>query len=262
MEMCLIVFRYNKQAKYPFIFVGNRDEAYERPSQSLHYWEDEPTILAGRDLKQYGTWLGVSRAGRFATLLNHPFTDIQMDAMDEPLSRGQLARSFLAGEDTIGEYLTALKETRHLYEGYHFLFGTFDNLTLYSNGLDRTVHFNKGLHSLSNNELNGLSQFKLERSKRLIEEYLNSQEEPELDHLISIFQDSQIDQTLTSIPEGVSRELAIQNTSMFVKGDFFGTVGTTAMLMDQKGQLLVKEVRYNNKNSVVDQTTKQLNVVL
>lgn len=251
--MCLIASRIKKDAEYPFVFVGNRDEEYARPSKSIHFWEDEPTILAGRDLKHFGTWLGITKTGRFATLLNHPFTDFQLNANKESLSRGKLARDFLTEESTVNEFLSGLKKTRYQYDGYHFLFGTIQNLILYSNTLNREICFDDGIYSLSNSETD-LSQFKLKRSKSFFEDYLTKNEDPRLDDLISLFQDDKTDETITYFPEGVSFESARRNTSMFVKGETFGTVGTTAIIVHKNGDVKVKEVRYNQKNQIIDET--------
>lgn len=48
-----------------------------RPTASADWWEDDPDILAGKDLVRGGTWLGVSRKGRFAFLTN--FREVRSD---------------------------------------------------------------------------------------------------------------------------------------------------------------------------------------
>lgn len=42
-----------------------------RPTQPAHFWPDEPCLLAGRDALRKGTWLGVTKSGRFALLTNY-----------------------------------------------------------------------------------------------------------------------------------------------------------------------------------------------
>ena len=39
---------------------SNRDEFYSRPTESAHWWKG-PQGLAGKDLEQGGTWMGVSK---------------------------------------------------------------------------------------------------------------------------------------------------------------------------------------------------------
>jgi uncharacterized protein with NRDE domain len=46
------------------VLVGNRDEFYARPAAPVRFWEDASCqVLAGRDEKEGGTWLGVTRGG-------------------------------------------------------------------------------------------------------------------------------------------------------------------------------------------------------
>ena len=69
--MCLIVFDW-KPTSYPSLVVAaNRDEVFDRPSQTAHFWKDEPTIYGGRDVVMGGTWLACSTTGRFAAVTNY-----------------------------------------------------------------------------------------------------------------------------------------------------------------------------------------------
>ena len=48
--MCLILFSYRPDSNRPLVVAANRDEVHERATQAAMFWEDAPTILAGRDL--------------------------------------------------------------------------------------------------------------------------------------------------------------------------------------------------------------------
>ena len=91
-QMCLILFAYEIHADYRLVFAANRDEFYQRPTQAVSVWDDAPEIIAGRDLKAGGTWLGMSRKGRLAAITN--YRDPSTEASD-PLSRGTLVARFL-----------------------------------------------------------------------------------------------------------------------------------------------------------------------
>lgn len=251
--MCLIAFRYNKKSNYPFVFVENRDEKYTRPSSSIHFWEDEPSLLAGKDLKKGGTWLGITKSKQIAALLNHPFTDFEPDPEKETLSRGNLVRRFLTEKNSTESFLDELKETKHLYDGYHLLFGTLDNLRMYSNALNRDIRFKEGIHSITNTQ-DDLSQFKLKRSNNLLTSYLKNNKTPDADELAILFKDNQTNKNISDLPEAISREEAIQNTSIFIEGEDFGTVGTTAIVVDKNGKVDVKENRYNNNQQIIEET--------
>ncbi len=68
--MCLIALAWQADARYQLVLAANRDEFRARPSTRLGWWKDHPELLAGRDDSGGGTWLAVSRSGRFAALTN------------------------------------------------------------------------------------------------------------------------------------------------------------------------------------------------
>lgn len=70
--MCIAYIAVGVNADWPLIIAANRDEYHARPSQPAQPWQDEPQILAGRDLQAGGTWLGLTqRRGRLALLTNY-----------------------------------------------------------------------------------------------------------------------------------------------------------------------------------------------
>ena len=70
--MCLIAFAIGTDPAQPLLLAANRDEFFERPTEPLHRWAlpDGTGVVAGRDLRDGGTWLGMSEAGRVAMLTN------------------------------------------------------------------------------------------------------------------------------------------------------------------------------------------------
>lgn len=70
--MCLIAFAIGADPARPLLLAANRDEFFERPTEPLHRWllPDGTAVMAGRDLRDGGTWLGVSETGRVAMLTN------------------------------------------------------------------------------------------------------------------------------------------------------------------------------------------------
>ena len=88
--MCLIVFRWQPASEFPLVLSANRDEFHARPAEAMGWWKDQPALLAGRDLQAGGTWLGVSREGRIATVTN--FRD-NVPAVREQ-SRGDIVTGF------------------------------------------------------------------------------------------------------------------------------------------------------------------------
>ena len=93
--MCLILFAHDIHPQYRLLLAANRDEFYERPTLPLAAWESRPEILAGRDLKGGGTWLGITRSGRLAAVTN--YRDPRLILNQAP-SRGFLVRDAGAGQ--------------------------------------------------------------------------------------------------------------------------------------------------------------------
>jgi uncharacterized protein with NRDE domain len=91
--MCLIAFAIEARPGLPLLLASNRDEFFERPTAALHRWslEGGVEVLAGRDLRDGGTWLGVSSTGRVAMLTNVR----GLDAVSGVRSRGELATRWL-----------------------------------------------------------------------------------------------------------------------------------------------------------------------
>ena len=71
------------------LVAANRDEAFDRPSAPPA--EVEPGVVAGRDLRADGTWLGYNQHGLFVALTNRASP---ASTPDTP-SRGLLAREAL-----------------------------------------------------------------------------------------------------------------------------------------------------------------------
>ncbi|OTA91930.1 hypothetical protein M434DRAFT_75405 [Hypoxylon sp. CO27-5] len=73
--MCIVLIT-TAHPKYALIVANNRDEYILRPTSYPHWWTHKPSgqeILSSRDLyrRERGTWLGVTKSGRFAVLTNY-----------------------------------------------------------------------------------------------------------------------------------------------------------------------------------------------
>ncbi|MCR9142438.1 MAG: NRDE family protein [bacterium] len=104
--MCLIFLAHDCHPDYRLILASNRDEFYARPTESAGFWEDHPGVFGGRDLEQGGTWLGMTRSGRFATVTN--FRDPE-EFTRKGLSRGLLLKDLLTGPLPVADFLARLQ---------------------------------------------------------------------------------------------------------------------------------------------------------
>jgi uncharacterized protein with NRDE domain len=77
------------------VVAANRDEHYDRPSAPPAMINAHPAILAGRDLRAGGTWLGVNEHGLLAGILNRR-SDGEQSPRPGVRSRGLLCLDILA----------------------------------------------------------------------------------------------------------------------------------------------------------------------
>ncbi len=125
---------------------ANRDEFYERPTAPMAWWEGG-RILAGRDLRAGGTWMGVSREGRFAALTNHRNPRLTRAAA---ASRGGLPSAFLEGRDSAAAFLENLRREAGRYNPFNLLLHDGTALLGYESVTHRLRCFEPGLHAVSN----------------------------------------------------------------------------------------------------------------
>ncbi|KVC76704.1 NRDE family protein [Burkholderia ubonensis] len=250
--MCLIAFDWQPDAAAGPVFtlVANRDEFFRRTSAPLSWWEDVPGLLAGRDLEAGGTWLGVSRDGRFAALTNYraPF-DIRAGAP----TRGKLVSDYLGGQPVAPlDYLARLAEHAAVYNGFNLLVGDWKRreLAWFCNraaedaaGVDAPALVPAGVHALSNGRLD-TPWPKVVRKRAELGTLLTNDPTPPLDDLIALMRDPHIaaDDALphTGIP--LERERAL--SAAFIETPEYGTRGTTALRVTMKeGVRLTVEIK-------------------
>lgn len=148
--MCLILFGFQPNNHFKLVVAANRDEFYRRPSRVAGYWPEHPGLLAGKDLQMGGTWLGITRTGRFAAVTNFRETP---SASEPPRSRGDLTTNFLLGEMTPTEYLVEVDARATEYKAFNLLVGDADSLYYYCNRQALIQPVEAGIHGLSNHLL-------------------------------------------------------------------------------------------------------------
>jgi uncharacterized protein with NRDE domain len=149
--MCLIVFAWQVVPGMPLVAAGNRDEFYERPAASAGWWDDHPQVYAGKDLRAGGTWIGVSREGRFAAITN---IRAPSEKRDDAPSRGSLVANYLKGQVSPEEYVEQISRGAHQFNGFNLLVGNRNSLIWYSNRGREDARNGKplapGIYGLSN----------------------------------------------------------------------------------------------------------------
>jgi len=174
--MCLIVLAWRQRKDVPLLLAANRDEFHARPSAAVDFWTDEPGILAGRDLRAGGTWLGLGRGGRFATITN--IRDPDGGARSGRRSRGELVPQFLTSGDAPEPFLRSVAARAHEYQGFNLLVSDGGSLW-YLHGVTGAAprRLAPGLYGLSNAMLD-VPWPKVRRARRALETILHGREAP------------------------------------------------------------------------------------
>lgn len=240
--MCLINFQIQKHPNYKLIITANRDEFYGRPTEKAHFWPDSPSLLAGRDLLQKGTWLGITKEGRFAALTN--IRDLSLEGKDKK-SRGGIVSGFLNSSDSPIDYLGKISEERDIYAGFNILVGNADQLLHYNNIENKITEVEPGTHSLSNDSLN-TPWPKVVKGKERLDEYIMQENTLDPNQLFMLMENDELAPD-SMLPEtGIGKELERSLSASFIKTQDYGTRSSSVLLIDRNHQVSFNERTYNN----------------
>jgi uncharacterized protein with NRDE domain len=223
--MCLVLIAYQPESPFPLVVAANRDELYARPARSAHYWADRPHLLAGRDQSAGGTWLGVTRGGRFATVTNFA----EEVAEDAPRSRGELPTAFLDSDVSAHDYAHHIDGPS--YRGFNLLVWDGDAL-VYTSNRGTTQDLAPGIYGLANAEL-GATWPKVTSGVGALERTLNSG--PTVDDLLGLLLDDTQPPDSELPSRGRPIELERQVAPRFIRGDDYGTRASTAVIIGTDG---------------------------
>lgn len=237
--MCLILLAWKVHPHYPLVVAANRDEFFARPTAPADFWPDAPRVLAGRDLQGGGTWLGVTRAGRFAALTN--YRDPQRVRADAP-SRGELVARFLRGRDTLKEFAAWLETTASACNGFNLVYGDSDELHYFSNCGDQPRRLDAGIYGLSNHLLD-TPWPKVAKGKSSLARAMQAL--PDDAPLMAMLRDDTLAADEELPRTGVSLEWERLLSAAFVRSPAYGTRSSTVLVLDADGLLRFDEVGFD-----------------
>jgi uncharacterized protein with NRDE domain len=235
--MCLIAFAWQPRPPFKLVVAANRDEFYERPTAAAHFWEDAPQLLAGRDLSAGGSWLGVTRDGRFAAVTNYREPGkLRADAR----SRGELVTEFLRAREPPGDYLRTHAGLGDRYNGFNLLVGDGHGLYYWSNRAGAPRRLSPGLYGLSNHQLD-TPWPKVQRAKEGLRLWL-AEGGSCLGDLARVLADSEPapDHLLPATGLGLEWERLL--SAMLIASESYGTRCTTVVTWRQDGRIDFLEV--------------------
>ena len=239
--MCLLAFAFNHHPDTSLAVCSNRDEFYQRPTLPMHWWQDMP-VLAGRDEQQGGTWMGLSRNGRFAAVTN--FRDFSKPGFHEarPKSRGNLVTDFLCSQASAKDWADSVLEDFDVYGGFNLLIYDGEQL-LYLNNFNHQVRsLEPGIYALSNHLLDSPWP-KVDYARRQLKETLSKRGSNQqlAEDLLGLLEQNQTypDHLLpsTGVPADWERRLS----SAFIVAEDYGTRAATSIVLSSSGSSIAEQ---------------------
>ncbi len=262
--MCVLVFAFHSHPEYKFIFAGNRDEFYNRPTKPASIHGNDIKILSGIDLKSNGIWLGVTverkdeiPPGDFVVITNH--RDFYRYKENSDLrSRGLLALDFLLTDYPIrspnkrfDDFSNYVLSNCSNYNPFNLIFGNFDKLYYFSSVKQSVEEINHGIHGLSNSFLN-IPWPKVHWAKLRFADIIRNSEKIIDDLFDLLANESKFpDELLPDTGVGLERERLL--SSIFIKSEIYGTRSSTVLIVDYNDNMKFIERNYIN-GELVDRT--------
>lgn len=232
--MCLILIAWQVHPDYPIVVAANRDEFFSRPTVPATAWP-EAGIIAGRDLKEGGTWMGITRSGRFAALTNYRDPARQREGLK---SRGHLVADYLKSDQPPIDWLRARAADGAGYNGFNLIVADGRDLAWASNVSGDCEALKPGVYGLSNHLLD-TPWPKLIAARSALAESLNAL--PDERPLFDLLRDDTLHPDEALPRTGVSLEWERLLSSAFVKAPGYGTRSSTVLIAGRDGTVTFDE---------------------
>jgi uncharacterized protein with NRDE domain len=235
--MCLILLALHTVPNRPWLLLGNRDEYHGRPSAPAAHWDDAPNVAGGRDLEAGGSWLAVTREGRFATVTNVRAGPPRRGKR----SRGALVADFVRGAESARDYAHRIAAIRDEFGPFNLIVGDGDGAWGASSLSETAWRFANGVHVLSN----GPPSPRWPKAQRLDDAFARalSQAADDAALLDLLGEASQPDES--ALPDtGVGVELEKFLAPVFIRGNEYGTRASTLAYATDDGSVTLRERRF------------------
>ncbi len=237
--MCILFLALNKHPNYPVIICANRDEFHQRPTKSMHWWPKEK-ILAGQDLQAGGTWLGLTKQGRFAALTN--YRKLPSTSQNQTKSRGHIVTQALQQNNQ--ELITSLSKTNHDYQPFNLIYGDLTNLYCYQSMTNSHQRLTAGVHSLSNGALDDIWP-KMAQGQQALSQTIEQSKTLAVESLFSIMSNANQAHPDTLPKTGVPLDWEQKLSAIFISSPEYGTRNTSIITLDMNGKTEVTERNYH-----------------
>jgi uncharacterized protein with NRDE domain len=235
--MCVLAFAWLAHPRWHLVLAGNRDEYHARPALALGRWVEPEHVLAGRDVRSGGTWLGVSEQGRLTVV-----TNLRGYGVPDPgkTSRGRLVSDLLTGE---GAYADAATAALADFNPFNLIVADRRQARFLSNRPEIVrTDLAQGLYGLSNGALDEPWP-KTMRLKAILLDWIVRDTDPPRTLLDGLREDRLPDVGLHAAPPSdVPQEPAL--SPIFIRNPVYGTRCSTVVAIDAQGGGVIIEHRY------------------
>ena len=244
--MCLILFAYKIRPGKKLILAANRDEFFSRPTAAMDFWQDNPSILAGRDLKEKGTWLGMDRSGRFAAITNYRDP---ASMKNNPPSRGKIIKDYLTSDNSAADFLEKLQEQADSFNGFNLVLSDTESLFWFSNKGGKPKKLSPGIYGLSNHLLN-TPWPKIKKGKKALEKIVLNKEKLSTEDLFHLLENREIPDDSELPDTGVGIEWERILAPIFINSKSYGTRSSSVIMTNNDGHALIAERGFNGKGEL------------
>lgn len=235
--MCVLAFAWRAHSRWKLIAAGNRDELHARPAKPLSRLDRPDHLLAGRDLRSGGTWLGISDEGRFAAVTNlRGYGGPQPDRA----SRGSLVTDFLSAA---GRYADPGPERLAEFNPFNLIRADRECAIFLTNRPHpvRTL-LAPGLYGVSNGALDEPWPKTLRLKAMVLEWLMSDADHPEI-LLDALREESLPDVGMHDLPPSdVPQEPAL--SAIFIRNPVYGTRCSTVVAIDDESRGVIIERRF------------------
>lgn len=236
--MCVVAIAHAVHPRWRLLLAGNRDEAHARPTAALSRWVDGD-VLAGRDLRSGGTWVGLDPRGRVAVVTN--VRDGFPQPHDGP-SRGALPAAFLAGAGDAATTSADLYARARDYAPFHLLLADAEGCWHIGNHSLQREALQPGVHGISNGRLDAPWPKTL-RLREAMQAFVDAGDD-DLQLLWTALADERRPADAELPDTGVGIELERRLSSVFIRERDYGTRASTIIAVDHAGRGFIAERRF------------------
>ena len=246
--MCLILLALHAVPKRPWLLLGNRDEYHGRPSAPAAHWDDAPDVVGGRDLEAGGSWLAVTREGRFAAVTNVRAGPPRRGKR----SRGALVADFVRGAAPPDDFAQNIARLREEFGPFNLIVGDRDGAWGASTLSETAWRFTDGVHVLSN----GPPAPRWPKAQHLDDMFAGALRADADDAaLLDLLGDASQPQESALPDTGIGLELEKFLAPVFIRGNEYGTRASTLAYTSDDGTVTLRERRFGPRGFAEGETS-------